>query len=85
MVVVGTTAFAALKMLNLLRSRCIAQSNYLASIVPFQSRWSSTVEHTLQVRKDIERQRELSRQGGGPKRIAGQHKKVCLARVFQKL
>ncbi|KAI9562996.1 hypothetical protein GHT06_010452 [Daphnia sinensis] len=59
-------------MLNILRSRCIAHSNFLA---PLQSRWSSSIEHTLQVRKDIESKRELSRQGGGPKRIASQHKK----------
>lgn len=63
------------KMLNILRSRCIAHSSFLA---PLQSRWSSSIEHTLQVRKDIESKRELSRQGGGPKRIASQHKKVCL-------
>ena len=67
------------KMLNVIRSRCIAHSNILASSVSLQSRWSSSVEHTLQVRKDIERQRELSRQGGGPKRIASQHKKVSVS------
>ena len=65
-------------MLNILRSRCIAHSNILASSVCLQTRWSSSVEHTLQVRKDIENQRELSKQGGGPKRIASQHKKVLV-------
>ena len=63
-------------MLNILRSRCISQSNFLASRVQKQLRWSSSIEHTLQVRKDIDHQRELSRQGGGPKRIDSQHKKV---------
>ncbi|EFX68668.1 hypothetical protein DAPPUDRAFT_301272 [Daphnia pulex] len=62
-------------MLNILRSRCISQSHFLASRVQKQLRLSSSIEHTLRVRKDIDHQRELSRQGGGPKRIDSQHKK----------
>ena len=67
-------------MLNVLRSRCLAPSKFISSVGSFQSRWSTSLEqyeHTIQVRKDIEHQRDLSRQGGGLKRIASQHKKVA--------
>jgi hypothetical protein len=73
-------------MLNIQRFRCITRSSFLASRFPKQLRWSSSIEHTLQVRKDIDHQRELSRLGGGPKRIDSQHKKVslnCSLRIFQ--
>lgn len=62
-------------MLTALRSRCLAQSKAFAAF-QLQSRWNQTYEHTLQVRKDIEHQRERSKQGGGLKRIEAQHKKV---------
>jgi len=62
--------------LSLLRSRCALQTNALAPFLSTQQRWSTnSAELTLQVRKDIEVQRERSKQGGGPKRIASQHKK----------
>ena len=61
---------------NILRSRCIAQSNSLVPLISSQLRWSSSAEHTLQVRKDIKKQREASRLGGGAKRIDSQHHKV---------
>ena len=61
---------------NILRSRCIVQSNSLAPLITSQLRWTSSAEHTLQVRKDIQKQRAASQLGGGAKRIASQHEKV---------
>ena len=39
-------------------------------------RWASSVEHTPQVKRDIQERHETAKLGGGLKRIAGQNKKV---------
>jgi len=39
-------------------------------------RFASSAEHTIQVKKDIEAKRLAAHQGGGTKRIKGQHGKV---------
>ncbi len=61
---------------NLLRSRCLGSTNSLTPLISTSYRWVSSIQHTIQVKKDIEIQRDASRLGGGAKRIEGQHKKV---------
>ena len=66
--------------INALRPRSFRNVNVVTPIIC--SRWASSAEHTLQVKQDICLRREASKQGGGAKRIAGQHKKVCF--IFHK-
>lgn len=70
-------------MLSLVRARCVFQNNAILPLLSAQQRWATnSAELTLQVRKDIEAQRERSKQGGGAKRIASQHKKVTYHPLF---
>ena len=72
------------KMASLQRfARCFTHKNLLqftSNVLIKQSRCCAVVagstQHTLSVRKRIEKTREAALQGGGKKRIAKQHEKV---------
>jgi hypothetical protein len=44
-------------------------------------RANSTAQQTLEVKDIIHQKREAAYQGGGPKRIQGQHKKVIISEL----
>ena len=59
---------------NVLNRSHLFVKHSIASITSL--RFASSAEHTIQVKKDIEAKRLAAHQGGGTKRIKGQHGKV---------